>query len=226
MYKWNFRVLNQENSIDDEIVKNIQNIFINGFGLKNGWNKKSIETRLLNSTILGLLTNKTNEIFGYVIYDIPKKLFENKHFLWTSSMCIVKELQGKGFSKQAFKDLNHFIKSNNEYKNYQFGWIGGRTQNPIVIKKYQQYERIYPFNFTYESSEGQKIIEYIINNINEIKHVQHLTLKYGICHKVYNSGKLGDYSVNIKTMNELEKQLKNWGFNRNNGDSIIVTSQL
>jgi hypothetical protein len=65
MYAWKFQKLREENDFKEDILEAIHQVFLDGFGLEEGWSLESIRKVLKHSTILGLLVTDSNEIVGY-----------------------------------------------------------------------------------------------------------------------------------------------------------------
>jgi hypothetical protein len=57
MYQWNFQCLQGVTEFDRDILKEIHQIFLEGFGLPAGWSLDGIKNRLQKSTLLGLLSD-------------------------------------------------------------------------------------------------------------------------------------------------------------------------
>jgi hypothetical protein len=53
-----------------------------------------------------------------------------------------------------------------------------------------------------------------------------LDLTSGICRNAYAGARLGDYSTDVPGAEAFEKQLLDWGFNRESGDAVLVVSRL
>ena len=113
------------------------------------------------------------------------------------------------------------------YANRVYGWIGGRTQNPLVFLRYAKLGTVYPFDQLYTNDLGISVMKYLLENIAEVKEFKdRLNLNTGICRGVYPEGKLGDYPISIKGGEHYEKLLRIWRFNRENGDAIITVVKL
>jgi hypothetical protein len=219
MYQWNFQCLQGVTEFECDILKEIHQIFLEGFGLPAGWSFDGIKNRLQKSTLLGLLSDG-RKIVGYSIFSVPNIPLQGKYLLWEDSICLRKQIQGKNLSVEAIKGAM------NSFPNKQFGWVGGRTQNPIILKRYAKFGKLFPFDATYSDGEGKILMEYLLHNVAEVKEVKQIDLCTGICRNFYSEGRLGDYSIAIEKIEQFEKQLRNWNFNRHRGDCIIVVSQL
>ncbi|MDM8559071.1 hypothetical protein [Candidatus Parabeggiatoa sp. HSG14] len=227
--KWKFQFLKNVKEFDEKLVTRIHQIFLDGFGLKKGWSLEGIRKSLTQSTILALLTEEKGDVSGYAIYSVPEVPLQGAYMLWEDSLCIMKHLRGKLSSgklpKRAVENAVRFLRE--QYGDeYKFGWVGGRTQNPIVMKMYAQFGTIFPFDVLYSEKEGKEVMEYLLQHIAEVEEIKQLEKNNGICRSVYDSGRLGDYQVGIKGTEKFEEQLLKWNFNRQNGDAIIVVSKL
>jgi len=218
-YIWQFRHLNNLEP-DDKLAESIHEVFLNGFGLKEGWSKEGIRKALRRSTILGLLADSSDHLGGYAMYTIPDAPLMGTYFIWEDAICLKKEVQGNNLSS------NVWNMSASLYPNRKFGWIGGRTQNPLVVKRYSKLGSLYPFESTYEQGDGKLVMDYLLQNIAEVKDVKQLDKDHGICHFVYREGRLGDYSMQVNDIEPYEKQLSEWGFHREQGDAVVIVSRL
>lgn len=219
MYQWKFQSLKGIKEFDEALLKKIHEIFLEGFGLKEGWSLDGIRNRLQNSTLLGLLSDG-NEIFGYSIFSVPNIPLKDKYLLWEDSICVQKNIQGKKLSIKAIEGAF------NSFPKLQFGWVGGRTQNPIVFKRYAGFGKLFPFDATYSDDEGKRVMAYLLQNISEVKEVEKIDLSTGICFNFYSEGRLGSYSLAIKGIERFEEKLRKWNFYRDRGDCIIVISKI
>jgi len=219
MYNWQFQILNGI-SPEDDIATSIHQVFLDGFALQKGWSIESIKKAFTRSKILGLLVNLNQEICGYAFYSVPDHPLQGTYLLWEDGICLKKEAQGKKLSSQAWKLACSFFSTR------KFGWIGGRTQNPLVIKRYAKLGVLFPFQITYAEGEGKLIMDYLSRYIAEVRDVKHLERDTGICRQVYKEGRLGDYSIQIDGADEYEKLLHAWNFQRENGDALIVVTKL
>lgn len=218
--KWFFVFLDKDKEFSIEFCKTIHEIFLDGFGLEKGWSIERIRNeRLKKSSILGLLKDNNN-FHGYAFYTIPDVLLDGFHVLWEDAICIKKEHQGKGYSKSILTSICEL------YPNFKFGWFGGRTQNPIMMKRYAKSGKTYPFDVDYQENDGKILFDFLLKHIAEVKNSETLDIRTGICHNVYKERKLGKYPDEIKGTFDYEVKLHRWAFNRNNGDAVIVVSKL
>lgn len=94
----------------------------------------------------------------------------------------------------------------------------------LMMRSYGYFGSLYPFEADYSTGEGYKVMDYLLEHIPQVKYTTNLVRDKGLCRSIYNSGRLGDYKVNVKR--GIEKQLAEWGFNRDNGDALIVIARL
>lgn len=216
---WQFHHL-KDLEPDYALAESIHKIFLDGFGLKEGWSTEGIKKALMRSTMLGLLVDPKGNTWGYAMYTIPDAPLMGTYFLWEDAICLKKDAQGKGFSSNVWGMILSF------YSNRKFGWVGGRTQNPLVIKRYSKFGYLYPFESTYDHGEGKLVMDYLGRHIAEVRDVKQLDRNNGICHSVYREGKLGDYSMSVTGAVAWEKQLSERGFQRERGDAVIIVAKL
>ena len=162
-------------------------------------------------------------MIGFAFYSIPVSTLLGSHLLWEDGICLVKAAQGKGYSFKAIEQVVHI------FPDRQVSWIACRTQNPALVKRYSRLGRTFPFNELYDTDDGKKIMNFLLNNFDEIQAANQagkLNQTTGICTEIYPQGKLGDYPVNFDSFIIIEKQLEDWVFCREKGDAIIIVSSL
>lgn len=241
-YQWDFKRYDALHEFDDSVISSIHYVFLDGFGLDKGWSIKGVRGRLNRLTqkpdiigIIGLLKNQKGQIYGYAFYEIPiNPLPDGTYMLWEDGIGLRKELQRKGWG--ALSKIVVGIHSNiPELQDKKIGWIGGRTQNPVIMKRYSLYfphRNLFPFDFLYDSPEGIPVIDYLRQYISEVVDVRGSgkspDSKYGISKGVYHSEKggqrNGDYPDNVRDTEDFEEALRRWGFNREAGDAIVVVA--
>ena len=205
-------------------AKDIYSIFLNGFGLteKNAWRIERIADALRRISFLALAyANDEPNACGYAMYTVPPIPFDDgTYLLWEDAICLRKTAQGQG----GRSDLFAKITARSHHR--PIGWIGGRTQNPRVIKTYCRLGHSFPFSENYETPDGQAIMAFLRAHVDEVRHVEKLDLPCGIGRHVYRQGRLGDYDEDAYKTLEFERQLADWKFDRDNGDAVIVTARL
>lgn len=222
MMQWQVMRLSKSEVYPKETIQGILETFRNGFGLKDGWSPAEVHRALGRSSILALLKSQDNQIVGYAFFSTPEEPLLGKNLLWEDAICIHKNWQGKGLSTaHLFQAICEFLPTKT------FGWLGGRTQNPVVILRYAHLGTLYPFDRSYADGEGKTIMAFLLDHIPEVKAARPaLDLQTGICKRTYPEGRLGDYPIEKKRGEIYELWLNRWGFSRNAGDAVIVISQL
>lgn len=221
-FSWSFQTLEKPDEISDELLRQISQTFADGFGLRNGWKLDSIRYALRRSDILGLLVGENGEVGGYAFYSAPNDKMLNSYLLWEDAICIKKHLQGYKFASRSL--LESACKA---FNNREFGWVGGRTQNSLVLLRYSRMGMIFPFDAMYNSETGQTIMDFLVSHIDELKEAaERLESVTGICRQIYPEGKLGDYDDQLPGTEQIERQLAEWGFRRDNGDAIVAIVKL
>ncbi len=220
MYHWKF--YQQGDRLQSNLPSIIQQIYMDGFGLKDGrgWTLDSISNRLQKTTLLGLLTDNNQKPCGYAMYSVPDDLLQGTSMLWEDAICLRKTAQILGQGTRVLRLACGM------FPGRQFGWLGGRTQNPAVIKRYAKWGSVLPFSSAYDTPDNQLVMNYLRLHIAEVRDVKHVDRVYGICRSVYSEGRLGDYPVDIEGAAEFETKLSSWGFDRDHGDALIAVSKL
>lgn len=105
--------------------------------------------------------------------------------------------------------------------------IGGRTQNPVVVRSYYQsglFSRIYPFDRTYDQSQSvQAVLRYIVL---QTRNRFPLDERTGLVREVYKEGKSRAYD-NAKASPEIQalytRMMQEFGLEPDRGDALHVT---
>jgi len=223
MCDWTLQRKESSCEFSEQTVQSILRTFRDGFGIP-GWSEEGVRRRLMKSDIACFLLGVDKTVYGYALYFIPSMPLNGRFLLWENSIALAKNVQGKGFSSQI---LRRVLKA---YPEKEFGWVGGRTQNPLIFKHYSALGgTLFPFDESYTSEEGRKLLNYLIQNIPEVSSVDQkdqLEKDHGICKRIYKEGRLGDYDDRISGTSCFERKLKAWGFNRNDGDAVVLINRL
>lgn len=220
MFEWIFRFRGQATG-DEGLPSKIHQVYLDGFGLQEGWGLERIERALAGCDVLGLLLdNLANEVCGYALYSCPSEPLRGKSLLWEDAISLKKRAQGFGLSYVALARVRAL------YHERTFGWIGGRTQNPVVMKRYARFGPAFPFDSLYSEGDGPEVMQFLRTHIAEARDVPRLDIATGICSGIYWSGKLGDYAIGIEGTERFEDLLQQWNFQRANGDALLVMANV
>ena len=204
-----------------DIPAQILDVFRDGFALPQAWTLAQSRHAMVRSDVLGLLVNAHAQVFAYAFYSIPPETLFGKHVLWEDAICIRQALQGQGYASEA---LIHQVCSH--FPEYNFGWLGGRTQNPQIFRRYAHFGALYPFDQSYAEGSGPFVLAFLRQHITEVNEdwlrTDPLT---GICKNIYPEGRLGNYTIDLEKHERFEQMLNNWGFERSAGDAVIVVAQ-
>lgn len=220
---WQFQRLDRNVEITDKIVEELHQVCVNGFGIKSDQWATDNRLMLSQSTILGKLLNQQGKVFGIAFYSAPDAFLDGTHFLWEDGICLVKEAQRKGYSWTAIEQAAKMFPEHN------FGWVGCRTQNPAMFLRYAKLGKTFPFDELYDTANGRRVINFLLENIAEVQEVgtsNTLNKGTGICTDVYPQGRLGNYPTGLDGTEAFEKKLKQWGFQRDRGEAVIIVSCL
>jgi hypothetical protein len=220
---WEFQQLDGNAEIPDSLVEQCSRVCIDGFGLKAGDWADGNREKLSQSKLFGRLVGNGEKLYGIAYYSVPDARINNSHILWEDGICLVKSVQHKGCSWQAI------TKAASLFPDRQFNWVGCRTQNPAMLMRYSRFGRLFPFDELYNTSDGQTVMDFLLQHIAEVQttHQQgKLNTVNGVCTELYRQGRLGDYSVKLNGAGFFEKQLQDWGFQRERGDAVILVSSL
>lgn len=215
-FQWEFYVPDNIKPLFCDLPLVIHDVFRDGFGM-NGWSTVEIEGALRRCGMLGLLLDEQRSVCGYALYSVPQPSFRGASLLWEDAICLRKKAQGQGLSDQAVRlALAH----NPERR---FGWLGGRTQNPIVMRRYTRQGVTFPFDVAYAEQEGPDLIRFLLENVSEVQRVQDFNASTGVCSGVYRR-RLGDYPWCER--GPFERHLLELGFDREKGDAVVVVAKL
>jgi hypothetical protein len=220
LYQWSFINLREAQDIPAGLVPVLRQIFADGFGLSTLWQEEDAQHALTRSTILGLLQNSTRQIGGYAFYTLPEAPLSGSHLIWEDAVCLRKSLQRQGYAgHKLFAGIREYLNERT------IGWLGGRTQNPIVMRRYARFGKTLPFDALYD--EQPQVMSYLIEHIAEAQSAQQrMDKRTGICQQVYPEGRLGDYPTDVPGTEKYQILLKSWGFSPERGDAVIVLTHL
>lgn len=213
-YRWEFSV-GQGSAPSPEILQGVLAVFRDGFA-REGWSEAGIAETIARSEVVGLLRNGENGIDGYAFYVSPEARLLGRELLWEDAICLKKKVHGRGLSGAAIRGALGIVGED-------VGWIGGRTQNPIVMKRYGRFGLAYPLDNTYGEADGPAIADYVATNIEEVREVT-FDPEHGICKNAYRGMTLGDHAWNPDR--ELESRLIAQGFDHGRGDALCVVVKL
>lgn len=221
---WEFQMLYNDAEVSSELLTQCLLVCVDGFGMESSdWVNDNHEL-FSTSTIFGRLLDEQEKLYGIAYYSIPAvPLSNNSYILWEDGICLVKSAQNKGYSKDAIK------RATSLFPERQFNWFGCRTQNPNVMSRYSKMGRLFPFDELYNSPTGQIIMEFLLENILEVRTTYQtgkLNIEDGICTKLYPQGRLGDYLVDLGKVKAFEDWLQKRSFHREQGDAVILVCSL
>jgi hypothetical protein len=220
---WQFHFRDSPALFNSDLPRQINGVFRDGFGLSRDWSSKGLQKALTESTVIGLLRDPdSDELGGYAFYLVPGVPLQDTCLLWEDAICLRKSLQGRGLSARVLEEVSSL------FPDRQFGWLGGRTQNPLVLKRYlHRATLVLPVNLGYESEQGKRVMSFLCKHITEVREPEGMEPGTGICRAVYG-GKLGDYKVDLTDpeVADIEHRLTELDFNREGGDAVIAMARL
>jgi hypothetical protein len=163
VYEWHCRRLSPADALDPVLVQQVHDVFRVAFGFEPTHGLDSIRYRLRNSTVLGLLRDGSDGVHGFACYSVPSVPLGGEHFLWGDGMALLPEVQGRGLT-QGFVERACAL-----FPGRQFGWMGGRTQNPVVFRWHAKFGRVFPFDGSYAQPEGRRVLRYLREHVAEVR---------------------------------------------------------
>lgn len=223
-HTWNFQTLHGDTAINEADVEQILATFRDGFALPGGWSLAGVHEALQRSTVLGLLRDAEGMVFGYAFYSIPQAMLDGTYLLWEDALCLRRAVQGCGYTRSLVRKVCDL------FPDRAFGWVGGRTQNPVVMLRYAGMGgTLFPFLQAYDSAEGRALLGFLLEHLEEVRQPHEagtLDAATGICRAVYPEGRLGNYPVDCDGAALFERQLADWGFDRERGDAVLIVTHL
>ena len=218
--QWRCRLRQAGDALDENLVRQAYDVFRRAFGVEPDRGVESVRHRLQNATVLGLLHDRSGNLQGFACYSVPDEPLDDAHFLWGDGMAIAPAMQGRGLSLDAIESACAL------FPGRIFGWIGGRTQNPVVFRRYARFGKVFPFDATYATGEGRTVLRYLRKHVTEVRELAALDPNTGICPHAYSWSYPQDYIAKADGTERFEAQLSRFGFNRSNGDAVIVATRL
>lgn len=214
----------------DSLGKKIVDVFYDGFGLPynpdRSWSAPEAAAMVRRCDMVGVLVDKRWQeaiICGCACYVMPEEPVVNAlHLIWEDGICIRKPQQGGRWSKPIFE----LALSTAKQMGRHVGYIGGRTQNPVVMHRYSKFGKLFPFDSRYTTSQGRRVVEFLVGNIWEAQ-AGEFNPESGIFRGAYKEGRLGDYPIpETDEVRRWEMLLMKDGFDRNNGDAVAVVARV
>ena len=221
--RWEFNSLDGSAKISDDLIEQCSKVCADGFGLKTHDWIESNRKKLSQSTIFGRLVSDKKDLYGIAYYSAPDTQLVDSYILWEDGICLVKAVQHRGYSQKAIAEFVSL------FPERQFKWLGCRTQNPSMMIRYSKLGKLFPFDELFDSVDGQRIMGFLLEHIVEVQTTYQrgkLNIINGVCTRHYTQGRLGDYLIDIEKANLFEKQFQSWGFQREQGDAVILVSSL
>jgi hypothetical protein len=220
VYEWHCRLLSPADAFDAVLVQQVHDVFRAAFGFEPAQGLDSIRDRLRNSTVLGLLRAESADVHGFACYSVPSVPLGETYFLWGDGMALMPGVQGRGLT-QGFIERACAL-----FPGRRFGWMGGRTQNPVVFRWHAKFGRVFPFDGTYAEPEGRRVLRYLREHVAEVREAAMVDDITGICRGAYRWTYRPAYLAHARATEPFEQQLRTWAFNRDQGDALILVARL
>jgi hypothetical protein len=220
MHEWHCRLLTPADAFDGVLVRQVYDVFRLAFGFEPTQGLDSIRYRLRNSTVLGLLRDESEGVVGFACYSVPSVPLGESYFLWGDGMALRPEVQGRGLTRGFIERACAL------FPGRLFGWMGGRTQNPVVFRWHAKFGRVFPFDGTYAEPEGRRVLRYLREHVAEVREAAAVDAVTGICRHAYRWTYRDRYLAQARATEPFEEQLRRWTFNRAHGDALILVAKL
>ncbi len=238
--RWEWQRATPRLANDRALAVAILKAFREGFQLPAGWSIEGVQKGLARTSIVGLLydSDTTNRrLVGYAMYTTPSARIRSSVLVWEDAICVLDECRGRGLTR-----VSDILEQLRDFAGLQgVRWFGGRTQNPLVLLRYQSFGRLLPFDYEYDSTIGQEVLSFLVENVTEVSTPlrsgddRRFLARTGIVRKVYSEGRLGDYASaetlsrslgaeRAGAVTRYESSLKQRGFDRESGDAVICVA--
>jgi hypothetical protein len=214
---WSFVDVEARPEEGAEIVSAVLEIFRDGFGIL-GWSREGVAKTLSRCTLLGLLHSEEGSIEGYAFYLMVPGPRTGTWVLWEDAICLRKRVQRSGYARLILGELMTRDASS------PIGWVGGRTQNPAVMRRYCGLGSCFPFDRFWDVRDGVALMSVLRRLVPEVSDAPSGDPRTGICRGVYSERTLGDYAW--RSEGRFERALTAWGFQRERGDAVITVAEV
>lgn len=218
--RWHCRLLTSDAALDDALVQQVYDVFRGAFGFEPSQGPDSIRHRLRSSTVLGLLRDESGDLQGFGCYSMPDVPLGGTYFLWGDGMAVRPAFQGRGLTRGFVEGACSL------FPGRRFGWMGGRTQNPVMLRWHAKFGRVFPFDATYAEPEGRAVLLFLREHVAEVRGAAELDEVTGICRRAYRWTYPQEYLDRVGTTEQFEQKLQHWNFRRADGDAIVVVTKL
>jgi hypothetical protein len=218
--QWEFRRNDRRGEFASNLPEQIHKVYLNGFERRKGWSLEGIRESLKRCDAFGLLWGPDRkDLLGYALYCLPEVKLKDAWFLWEDAICIRKKLHNAGLGRKALLGVCDL------YPERTFGWVGGRTQSTIIMKRNAGLGPVFPFDLSYSEGDGLEVMGFLLQHISEVRDAKSFDPSKGICRGVYGR-QLGKYPLDLKESEASEKLLASWGFSRKRGDAVVVVARV
>lgn len=218
---WRFELPPAPLGLDDSVVASVLNVFRKGMPSPQGWHVPGAE-RSVRTADLALLLLEDDALVGYALYKaipVPGDPI-GRCVLWEESICFLPAYTGKKYGNDALTAALLLMEPHRS-----IGWIGGRTQNPIVLRRYGRFARgrgrLLPFGASYDDDKADRgalaAVTAVVGG-----HWKEGPDRFGITRGTYSEGKLGNYPEDVAGAEGYNEFLRERGFDRDAGDAVIA----
>jgi len=247
---WKFLVPGLDEFDASSLGKRMIDVFCDGFGIpqeKSRWSATDAANMVRRSTVAGFLADgdpSTSALSGYACYVCPVACVNaSRHLLWEDGICVRKGVQEGTPKRRWGVEATDGATAEVARLGRTVGYVGGRTQNPSVFKRYSMYSesrKLFPLDEPYWNRQGRELMSFLIANIKEVTESYSEGAKagregaeavfdprIGLFQGCYKEGRLGDYRIPADDeTNEREACVKALGFNRDRGDAVVVVARF
>jgi hypothetical protein len=226
MPTWRIDLRPAPRAVSESTVAAVLGVFRNGMESPQGWSVEGVRARLRDVDMVLLLRSDDCAV-GYAMFDaidVPDDPLE-RIILWEHSICFRRDFQRHGHGTVALTSARLSLGVNRNV-----GWIGGRSQSPIVFERYRRCVRpngrLFPFDALYsESAASARAIQAISKALQRYGGGQP-DVETGICRCAYRDGRVPKTTITPGGMENPEQFLIDHGFDRDRGDAVIVLADI
>jgi ribosomal protein S18 acetylase RimI-like enzyme len=188
-----------------------------------GWSLDGVRKEMATSEVAAYLYDE-DRMIGYAHYDavpVPGDAFD-RVIMWERSICFRLDYQDDGHGATALR-----IALVSVAPQRSLGWIGGRTQNPLMFRRYARLAGgsypLLPFTATYDADpQDASALAAVEAHLGD----EALDSASGIARAAYREGRLSKQSDRVRAMDWVEKRLDQWQFNPGKGDAIVTMARI
>lgn len=229
---WRF-VGGREHGSIETLAAEVLDVFHDGFGLRRGetsYGLSNARALVRGADLYAVLRDESSRrLLGYAAYRCPHAPLGDGHVVWEDAVTLRRSVHGRGLASAILGHAIGFFRRQGRRP----VWLGGRTQNLLVVQRYDRrrpFGPVWPFDENYTSLAGDVIGDFLEQHVPQVGSfgLERATgLLRGAYVKAYGRGRLAeDPDSSDPRFLRFEAHLKGCGFDRDAGDAVAVLVQI